>query len=132
MPIKPAPSTAFSTSRSASPMTLLMAIMPANPPDSSMAIIVMRTAPMPAYFAARWDLPKDRISRPRGVRQISSHTSTQAIRAMTSDTLAGAALEKLMPIGASISCSDGRCTASSKRAVAGSMLPAGRRTLTSM
>ena len=57
MPIKPAPSVAFSTSRSASPMTLLIAIMPAKPPEMIIAIIVILTGEIPAYFAADSEWP---------------------------------------------------------------------------
>ena len=62
MPMKPAPSTALSTRRSASPMTLLIAIMPARPPEISMVTTMIRVGEMPAYFAADSDWPKARIS----------------------------------------------------------------------
>ncbi len=48
MPMKPAPSVAFSTSRSASPITLLIAISPASAPEISIAIMVIRTGEIPA------------------------------------------------------------------------------------
>ena len=55
--MKPAPSVAFSTRRSLSPMTLLIAIRPASAPEMIMVIMVMRTGEMPAYFAAGCEWP---------------------------------------------------------------------------
>ncbi len=56
-PMKPAPSVAFSTSLSASPMTLLIAIIPAKAPEMIIAIMVILKGEMPAYLAPLSDSP---------------------------------------------------------------------------
>ena len=48
MPMNPAPLAEFTSRRSASPITLLIAIIPASPPEISMAIMVMRKGLIPA------------------------------------------------------------------------------------
>ena len=50
--MNPAPSVAFSTSLSASPMTLLIAIIPASPPEIIMVTMVIFIGEIPAYLAA--------------------------------------------------------------------------------
>ena len=52
IPMNPAPSVAFSTSLSASPMTLLIAIIPASPPEIIMVTMVIFIGEIPAYLAA--------------------------------------------------------------------------------
>jgi hypothetical protein len=48
MPTKPAPSVKSRTSRSASPITTLIAIMPDRPPEMSIVIMMILVGLMPA------------------------------------------------------------------------------------
>jgi hypothetical protein len=48
MPMKPAPRTSSAPAAAASPITLLIAIIPASAPEISMATMVIRTGSMPA------------------------------------------------------------------------------------
>ena len=130
MPIKPAPSVAFKTNLSASPNVVFTAIIPANPPEISIARMVILTGLMPAYCAAVSEWPNALSAEPNRVRQIKTQTKTAAARASSKLILAGADFENCMPSGISRSCKVGKCVGSGNEAVAGSIAPTGRKMLT--
>lgn len=66
------------------------------------------------------------------MRQISAQTSRQAASAIKNVTFAGVFSPQTSPSAAAMSDSFGRCVGAAKLAEAGSMLPTGRSTFTSM